>query len=291
MIYQSKPLIGFIGQGWIGRNYADDFEKRGYSTVRYALEEPYIANKEKIKDCDIVFVAVPTPTTPQGFDASIVRAVLPLVGKGKTAVIKSTLVPGTTRTLQQEFPDIFILHSPEFLSRGTATEDAAHPYQNIIGIPTDTAEYRTRAEEVLEVLPDAPRMVVPSNTSELFKYVHNTSLFVRSVFMNALFDLSGALGVRWEDIQELIKRDPMVALQIPNISHWHITPEHKGGRGIGGDCHIKDFATLRQLYAELLPDDARGKEMLSALEQKNIELLKQSGKDLQLLRGVYGDAI
>ena len=26
--------IGFIGQGWIGKNYADDFDARGYAVVR-----------------------------------------------------------------------------------------------------------------------------------------------------------------------------------------------------------------------------------------------------------------
>lgn len=54
-------LIGFVGQGWIGKNYADDFEERGFSVIRYSLEEPYVANKERIKDCDMVFIAVPTP--------------------------------------------------------------------------------------------------------------------------------------------------------------------------------------------------------------------------------------
>ena len=79
-----------------GMKIADDFERRGYETVRYSLEEPYIGNKDKIKDCEFVFIAVPTPTTPSGFDFSIVKASIRLVGKGKTAVIKSTIVPGTT---------------------------------------------------------------------------------------------------------------------------------------------------------------------------------------------------
>ena len=60
----TKEKIGFIGQGFIGKNYADDFERRGFEVIRYALEEPYRANKEKIRECDIVFIAVPTPTTP-----------------------------------------------------------------------------------------------------------------------------------------------------------------------------------------------------------------------------------
>ena len=76
-----KPLIGFIGQGYVGKNYGDDFEWRGFKVVRYSLEKPYIENKDKIKECDIVFVAVWTPTTPKGFDLSIVESVLPLVGE------------------------------------------------------------------------------------------------------------------------------------------------------------------------------------------------------------------
>ena len=40
--------IGFIGQGWIGKHYADDFEQRGFNVVRYAKESPYDKNKEKI---------------------------------------------------------------------------------------------------------------------------------------------------------------------------------------------------------------------------------------------------
>ena len=84
--------IGFIGQGFIGKNYADDFEARGYPVVRYSLEEPHINNKEKIAECDIVFIAVNANTTPSGFDDSNIRSGLGIVGEGKIAVIKSTLL-------------------------------------------------------------------------------------------------------------------------------------------------------------------------------------------------------
>jgi hypothetical protein len=105
----SKPRIGFIGQGWIGKNYADDFEQRGYEVVRFGLEPAYATNKERIAQCDIVLVAVPTPTTVDGFDDSIVRGVIGLVGKGKIAVIKSTMQPGTTESIQEQYPDRFVL--------------------------------------------------------------------------------------------------------------------------------------------------------------------------------------
>src|SRR5262249_14488154 len=127
------PLIGFVGQGWLGKNYADDFERRGYSVIRYALEEPYRQNKEAIAACDIVFVAVPTPTTPKGFQDHIVRAALENVGDGRIAVIRSTLMPGTLASIQKQFPKKILMHMPEFLSRSTAAHDAAHPSQHIVG--------------------------------------------------------------------------------------------------------------------------------------------------------------
>lgn len=285
-----KPLIGFVGQGWIGKNYADDFEKRGYKTVRYSLEEPYRKNKEKVADADIVFVAVPTPTTPDGFQDWIVRDAVSNVGKGKIAVIKSTLAPGTTRSIQKKYPDVLLLHSPEFLSRGTAAHDAAHPAQNIVGIPVDSKKYRDAAKLFLSILPKAPSMIVSSETAELYKYVHNTTLFARSIYMNLLYEAAEKLHVNWDDIKAMIQKDPMIAFQTPVVSHWHIEPRHGGGRGIGGDCHIKDMETFSRLYEKLV-GDKNGARLIDAMKEKNIELLLKSKKDLDLLAGVYGKGI
>ena len=172
------PLIGFIGQGFIGRNYAVDFENRGYRTVRYAQEAPYNKNREQIRDCDIVFIAVPTPTLPAGFDYSIVKEVLGLIGAGKSAVIKSTILPGTCVALQTLYPDIFIFHSPEFLTEKTAAYDAAHPTRNVIGLPIDNEEYRRRAEEIIALLPPAPLSLVCRDIeAEMIKYASNCFLF------------------------------------------------------------------------------------------------------------------
>lgn len=274
--------IGFIGQGWIGKNYANDFEARGFDVVRYALEEPYIANKGRIGTCDIVFIAVPTPTTPQGFDDSLIREVLPLVGSGKTAVIKSTILPGTTGKMQELFPHLFVLHSPEFLAETTAAYDAAHPNRNIIGVPEMTAAYREKAEEVLRVLPDAPyEKVLAARDAEFVKYGGNCFLFTKVVFMNLFHDAVTGTGSDWESVREALIHDPRIGTS-------HTEPLHKTGRGAGGDCFIKDFETFREMYRANVPDDY-GNVLLAALKDKNIELLMNSGKDLELLEGVYGD--
>ncbi len=280
-----KPLIGFIGQGFVGKNYADDFEARGYETVRYALEEPYLANKEKIAECDIVFIGVPTPTIPTegstAFDDSIVRAAIGLIGKGKIAVIKSTILPGTTVDIQKQYPDRFVFYSPEFLSEATAAHDAAHPFSNIVGMAIDDAEHREAAERVQTLLPAAPfSLICTSTEAEFIKYAHNGSGYVQIVFFNLLYDLAKKLDADWAPIEKALAADVY-------ICNRYARPIHKSGRGAGGHCFIKDFAALRELYERAVGDPI-GITTLSAVEAKNIALLKASGKDLDLVEGVYG---
>lgn len=282
--------IGFIGQGWIGKHYADDFENRGYDTVRYGLEAPYNENKDKIKECDVVFIAVPTPTTPEGFDDSIVRSVLGLLGKGKTAVIKSTIVPGTTESLQDAYPDLIVTHSPEFLREASAAHDAAHPDRNIIGIPKDTKEHKDAAAFVMRILPYAPYCtIIPARDAEFVKYAGNGFLYMKVVFMNLLYDLVTQSGGDYENVREAMIHDPRIGAS-------HTQPVHASGhdreghadskRGAGGHCFIKDFEALRNMFTHI--SDSKGDVLLSANVAYNNALLVGTGKDIDLLEGVYG---
>lgn len=287
----AKPRIGFIGQGFIGKNYADDFEQRGFSVVRYAQEAPFNENREAIGDCSIVFIAVPTPTTPAGFDLSIVESVIPHTRVGATVVVKSTISPGSVESLVDAFPDRFIMHSPEFLREAHAAFDAAHPERNIIGIPEDTAEYRSRAEEVLSVLPEASfARIVSARAAELVKYAGNNFLYLKVVYANLLFDLSQALGVSYDDVAEMLAADPRIGASHLSVLHASGHGD-RPGRGAGGHCFIKDFEAFHQLYQKEVRDDALGHAVFSALRNKNNALLRESGKDLDLLQGVYGDLL
>lgn len=280
-----KPLIGFVGQGWIGKNYANDFEKRGYKTVRYALEEPYRQNKEKVKEAEITIVAVPTPTTPRGFDISIVENALSHIGAGKIAVLKSTILPGTTKRLQKKFPKITLIYSPEFLSESTAAYDAAHPFSNIMGLPVDDAAHRAAAKKVLAVMPKAPYTAVCSSTeAEIIKYSHNISGYTQIITFNMLYDVASTIGADWEAIQNALQADPY-------IPGRYAKPVHKSGRGAGGGCFIKDFSAMRMLMEEKRPSDTKAIAAMKAFEAKNIELMVSTKKDLGLLQGVYGPGV
>lgn len=283
MVYMSM-LIGFIGQGFIGRHMADDFDNRGYDVVRYAMEMPYAGNKDRIADCDITFVAVPTPTTPEGFDCSIIRSVLSLIGTGKTVVIKSTILPGTTVMLQQENPDIFIMHSPEFLREVSAAEDTAHPERNIVGIPVETAEYQDRAQTVLDCLPESPySLITAAPNAECIKYIGNTFLYTKLVFMNIASEFTQSAGADWEIVRRAVGADV-------RIGTGHTNVVQDSGRGAGGHCFIKDFEAFMEYYAASV-QNSNGVAALDGLRRKNNQLLVDSNKDLDLLGGVYGSNI
>lgn len=277
-----NTVIGFIGQGFVGSAYAKNFEKRGFSVVRYEKGGSYRESKNKLAQCAIVFIAVPTPTTPQGFNAGVVREVIKIVSPGTIVVIKSTVLPGTTESIQSENPDLFVLFSPEFLSVATAEEDANNPARNIIGIPVDSPLYREKAKFVMATLPEAPySKICSAREAELIKYGKNTLGVIRVIHTNLLYELAKAHGAGWDVIKEAAALDP----DIPGDRY--LSPVHKTGRGAGGECFIKDFEAFMNEYDEQTRD-AYGVAFLKAARNKNLALLKETDKDAHIVRGVYG---
>lgn len=287
MATKRKVKIGFVGNGYVGKHIADDFENRGHTVVRYALEAPFNKNKRAVSACDLIFVAVPTPTTPQGFSAHIIEEVLEGLSKAKsktkkTVVIKSTILPGTTIALQKKHRALTLLFCPEFLGESTAAHDAAHPILNIVGMPSETKAHRAAAELVLSLLPYAPfSQICTSTEAEIKKYAHNTSGYVQIVIFNLFYDLAQKLNADWEPIQRALVANPYIASR-------YSYPVHKGGRGAGGNCFIKDFAALRQHMGVLFPQDASTLRMLESIEEKNLDLLASTNKDARIVRDVYG---
>lgn len=281
--------IGFIGQGFIGKHLADDFEERGYRVVRYALEAPYASNRDAIADCDVVFIAVPTPTTPQGFDTSALESVLPLVGVGKVAVIKSTVLPGTTRRLALLFPDRFLVHMPEFLREKSAASDTRNPDRTIIGLPSDRGDYKAVATKLLQIVPKtAYECVCTSEEAELIKYGGNCFLAMKVIYMNLIYEMAKSTGASYDVVASAMGHDARIGSSHMKVLDSSGHPGASVGRGAGGHCFPKDLAALRESYGRLLSKDGSGIQLLTALEEKNCALLRDSKKDEAILTAIYG---
>ena len=106
---------------------------------------------------------------------------------------------------------------------------------------------------------------------------------MKVVYANILYDLAKGLGSNYDQVKEMVAADPRIGIS-------HLAVQDDGGRGAGGHCFIKDFAAFRELYEKIVPDE-KGLAVLKSLEEKNLELLTTTGKDLDLLREVYGDTI
>ena len=98
-----------------------------------------------------------------------------------------------------------------------------------------------------------------------------------------IYDILQSKGQEWKPIKDAMLADPMV-------TDWYNDPHHKSGRGAGGACFIKDFVALKNSYSEHVGDEL-GIKAFEAFERKNVQLLLDSQKDLDLLKGVYGEHI
>lgn len=284
MSKNKKPIIGFVGQGYVGKTAANNFERRGFAVVRYALEPEYRGNKSRIKEADIVFVAVPTPTTRKGHETRIVEEAVALARPGAIVVIKSTVLPGTTSRIQKKYPHITLLNNPEFLSEKTAQKDTDEPFANVIGMPVADAKHRKAAQLVQSIIPKAPfKLITGSEEAEIFKYSHNVNGYMQILTFNLMYDMARHFGATWEPIAKAIEADPLIPNRYSN-------PVHKSGRGAGGACFIKDFSAFAKHHHKLV-GHSKASAFMRAAEAHNIALLAETDKDIALLENVYGKPV
>jgi len=279
--------IGFVGLGMVGGNLYNNFNKRKYKNlIRYDVSPEFCENGKLIKKAKVVFIAVPANTTPWGFDVKNLVEALELTNEGSIVVIKSTVPPEILRKFQKIYYDRTILFCPEFLTEKTAEVDTDFPDRNIVGVVSMYSDYDIgRAKQILKILPKAEyNKICTYEEASLIKYAGNCFFYVKNVFFNVIYDLAKAYGADWDIIRDMIISDS-------RINPVHTNPVHKGGRGAGNKCLIKDFAELNRMVDDFMPNDKKARKMLKVIAKKNRELLLDSGKDVDLVNGVYGKSI
>jgi UDPglucose 6-dehydrogenase len=162
--------IGVIGVGRLGICFALLLEKAGYTILGSDIRQDYVDllnkkqivtyepqvaelladsknfhvvadNKEVIKQCDIIYIMVATPSLPDGsYDVSAVwRAVEDLKQvdnvKGKLLVVGCTTNPGTCAEIQASVRDlgVHVLYNPEFIAQGSIIRDLQRADMVLIG--------------------------------------------------------------------------------------------------------------------------------------------------------------
>jgi UDPglucose 6-dehydrogenase len=258
------PNVAIMGTGMVGG--ALDRFLRSRRGIRAGLFDPPkgLDDPTVLAHADILFIAVPTPFDQRTgrFDDSYLRAALEAIPEdGKTIVIKSTVLPGTTDALQAAHPRQRFLFNPEFLTEATADWDMAHPNRQLVGY---TSQSKHDAELVLSLLPDAPfQRTLPARDAETVKYFCNAFYALKVAYANQMYDLSQRIGVDYETVRDCVQVEPMMGTN-------HLRIFHQGYRGYGGKCLPKDTRAIIRLA------DEAGVELtlLKAAEAYNNQLQK-----------------
>jgi UDPglucose 6-dehydrogenase len=230
--------IGIVGVGMVGGALERYFGKITNKIFVYDKGRG-MGSMDEVNKADIIFMCVPTPFDKnKGFDLSYIEDACAKVDGEKIIVIKSTVLPGTTETLQNKYPKHRFLFNPEFLVEATADYNMNHPERQIVGY---TKESQSLANDLISILPSAPfKKAMPVTEAEMVKYFGNTWLALKVSFANQMFDLCQKLEIDYDTVKDSAAADS-------RIGNSHLDVLHSGYRGYGGKCLPKDIKALIQL--------------------------------------------
>jgi UDPglucose 6-dehydrogenase len=205
-----------------------------------------------IKDADIIFVSVNTPTKTFGEGAGkaadlqywekTARTIVKVSDANKIIIEKSTLPVRTAKAMQrildanQKGLHFEVLSNPEFLAEGTAIEDLKSPDRVLIGAH-DSPEGKKSCQEVVDIYAHwIPReRILTSNvwSSELSKLVANAFLAQRISSINSISALCEKTEADVGEVARAISMDSRIG---PKFL--------KASVGFGGSCFKKDILNL-----------------------------------------------
>ena len=136
--------IGIIGKGFVGNAVAQGFSAGvGYQCeIRIYDKNPNLSQNtldEVVSKSDFIFISVPTPSNKDGsINLDIVNSVISDISNIKTEnkpiiLLRSTIVPGTSESIQNSYPDMKIVFNPEFLTERSAIFDFLSQSRYVLG--------------------------------------------------------------------------------------------------------------------------------------------------------------
>ena len=207
---------------------------------------------EGIREADIIFISVNTPTKTFGIGAgraadlrfveSVARQIAKDSNGPKIVVEKSTLPVRTAQSIKRilESNDkgihFEVLSNPEFLAEGTAIEDLYEPDRVLIG-GDETESGRAAIEKLASIYENwVPKdKILTTNvwSSELSKLTANAFLAQRISSINSISALCENTGADVDEVAKAIGTDSRIG---PKFLRSSV--------GFGGSCFQKDILNL-----------------------------------------------
>ena len=208
--------------------------------------------KSGIRDNDIIFVSVNTPTKTFGAGAGMAadlqywektaRQILQYSQSSKIVVEKSTLPVKTALAMEKilnytkNSVSFDVLSNPEFMAEGSAIKDLENPDRVLIGC-RETKSGLAARETLVEIYANwvSREKIITSNiwSSELSKIVSNAFLAQRISSINAISALCEKTDADINEVSRAVGMDSRIGSKYLSASV-----------GFGGSCFKKDILNL-----------------------------------------------
>lgn len=241
--------VGVIGIGVVGGAVYKGFQQLGSLVVSaYDKYKPEFNDVPGVISSDVIFICVPTATDVDGKqDLAPLEETMQMLKfnnfKG-VAVVKSTVLPGTTRRLSESTGLKRVCHNPEFLTAARPFEDFMN--QESILISGDIQDSALVADVYCIAGFDFHSVLrfEKLEVTETAKYMHNLFLSVKVSFCNEIYDSCQMLDVKYNDVL-------IATTSINQIGAGHTrVPGPDGARGFSGMCFPKDTSAFLRFMKE-----------------------------------------
>lgn len=251
-VLNKEPSTLLIGYGWVGQHVHKYFKNAEYYTPELGLRDknhqklvlPW--NNQKAVDAlpkgkkmwDVGFISVPTPMQEDGrCDLSIIDQVVEQwYSYVEVFVMRSTVEIGTCEWLEKKY-GVPVVMQPEYIGETLGhplLEPSRDTFIIVGGSPSAT---RTVCDAWAKVLhPNSRFRQVSHKTAEMCKYMENSFLATKVMFVNSFRRLASKSGVDFNQLREIWLEDPRI-----NRSH---TFAYEDNPGFSGKCLPKDLNAL-----------------------------------------------
>ncbi|MDZ5608134.1 UDP-glucose/GDP-mannose dehydrogenase family protein [Bacillus pseudomycoides] len=246
--------------------------------VDAAIQERLLAftssQTEAFKHVDFIFVAVGTPSLPDGMaDLTYIRNACYDIGvytnSDVIVITKSTVPVGTNdqmkEWIQEKLQGRHIIHmvaNPEFLREGSGIHDFFHGDRIVIG--AETEEIAQKVEKLYSKLL-IETFVTDIRSAEMIKYASNAFLATKISFINEISNICEKVGA---DVLEVASGMGMDR----RIGSYFL----QAGIGYGGSCFPKDTNALVQIAGNVAHDFRLLKAVIEVNNKQQMLLVRKA---------------
>jgi UDP-glucose 6-dehydrogenase len=248
--------VGICGCGFVGNAILQFLLNQYGISLRVYDKYKSLNQFDCLLNSDILFICLPTnySISLKTYDMSEINATLCLLsqyGFNGIILIKSTVLPNYCSDSNNLYPNLTIIHNPEFLSASTALIDFSTQTHIILGHTQQSISYIGTIQHFYKkIFPLAEISICTSEESAITKLACNSFYATKIQYFTEIYLLCEKMKIPYNTIKNLMLKNGWID------PHHTTVPGHDKMISFGGACFPKDINALAQyMIAIELPSD------------------------------------